>query len=92
MRRHTRLALAVGLLLGSGLPARPGEGNANQEKVVALVKKLGGKVEVNDTAPGERPEVPEGLAAVIDKMMAKDPNHRYQTPGEVADALEPFTR
>ncbi len=37
-----------------------------------------------------RPEVPEGLVAIIDKMMAKDPAQRYQTPLEVAEALVPF--
>jgi serine/threonine protein kinase len=35
-----------------------------------------------------RPEVPEGLAAVLARMMAKDPANRYQTPGEAAAALE----
>jgi serine/threonine protein kinase len=39
-----------------------------------------------------RPEVTEQLVAIIDKMMAKDPTQRYQTPIEVAQALEPFTR
>jgi len=39
-----------------------------------------------------RPEVPEGIVAVLDKMMAKDPNHRHQTPLEVADALFPWTQ
>src|SRR5262249_45575838 len=39
-----------------------------------------------------RPEVPEGLAAVLDRMMAKDPGRRYQVPGEVAEALEPSTQ
>ncbi len=34
-----------------------------------------------------RPEVPEGLALVVAKMMAKDPAHRYQTPAEVAAEL-----
>jgi serine/threonine protein kinase/formylglycine-generating enzyme required for sulfatase activity len=37
-----------------------------------------------------RPEVPEGLATVVTKMMAKDPAARFQTPGEVARALVPF--
>jgi len=37
-----------------------------------------------------RPDVPWELAAVVAKMMAKDPGRRYQTPGEVAQALKPF--
>jgi serine/threonine protein kinase len=37
-----------------------------------------------------RPEVPVELAAVVAKMMAKDPGRRFQTPGEVARALTPF--
>jgi serine/threonine protein kinase len=39
-----------------------------------------------------RPEVPADLAAVVAKMMAKDPAARYQTPAEVAKALAPFVR
>jgi serine/threonine protein kinase len=39
-----------------------------------------------------RPEVPEGIVAVIDRMMAKDVGQRYQSPQEVADALEPWTQ
>jgi serine/threonine protein kinase len=38
-----------------------------------------------------RPRVPEGLAALIDRMMAKDPAQRPQAPQEVADALAPYT-
>jgi serine/threonine protein kinase len=37
-----------------------------------------------------RPDVPEALVEVIDKMLAKEPARRYQTPAEVAAALEPF--
>jgi serine/threonine protein kinase len=37
-----------------------------------------------------RPEVPAELAALVSKMMAKDPARRFQTPGEVALALTPF--
>jgi serine/threonine protein kinase len=37
-----------------------------------------------------RPEVPAELAALVAKMMAKDPVRRFQTPGEVAKALIPF--
>jgi hypothetical protein len=38
-----------------------------------------------------RPEVPPKLAGVLARMLAKKPNDRYQTPGEAAAALEPFT-
>jgi formylglycine-generating enzyme required for sulfatase activity/tRNA A-37 threonylcarbamoyl transferase component Bud32 len=37
-----------------------------------------------------RQEVPAELAAVVAKMLAKDPAQRYQTPAEVAQALAPF--
>ncbi len=39
-----------------------------------------------------RPEVPAGVVAVMNKMLAKDPAQRYAMPGEVATALEPFTQ
>jgi serine/threonine protein kinase len=39
-----------------------------------------------------RPEVPEELAAVVRKMMAKSPAKRYQTPLEVVQALAPFIK
>jgi WD40 repeat protein len=38
-----------------------------------------------------RPDLPEGFMPVLERMMAKDPRQRYQTPAEVAIALEPFT-
>lgn len=37
-----------------------------------------------------RPEVPAGVAALLRKLLAKRPEQRYQTPGEVAAALLPF--
>ena len=36
--------------------------------------------------------MPEELAAILEKMMAKDPAERYQTPTEVAEALAPWTQ
>jgi putative intracellular protease/amidase len=39
-----------------------------------------------------RPDLPAGLDAVVERMMAKDPVGRYQTPGEVAQALLPFVK
>jgi len=50
----------------------------------------------NQTEPpsvhGARKDVPEGLAAVLAKMMAKKPADRYQTAAETAAALLPYTR
>jgi serine/threonine protein kinase len=37
-----------------------------------------------------RPEVPVALAALVAKMMAKEPERRFQSPNEVAKALAPF--
>jgi hypothetical protein len=37
-----------------------------------------------------RADVPPGLARVVERMMAKDPARRYQTPADVATALQPF--
>jgi serine/threonine protein kinase len=37
-----------------------------------------------------RPEVPEGLAAILERLLAKDPARRYATPTEVSAALAPY--
>jgi hypothetical protein len=39
-----------------------------------------------------RPEAPRELEAVLARLLAKKPQDRYQTPGEVAAALTPFTQ
>src|SRR5579884_946708 len=38
-----------------------------------------------------RPEVPAGLAAVVARMLAKEPGERFQTPAEVIRALRPWS-
>jgi serine/threonine protein kinase len=47
-----------------------------------------------EPAPVEslNPEVPPALAAIVRRMMAKDPEERFQTPAAVALALAPFVR
>jgi hypothetical protein len=37
-----------------------------------------------------RNDLPPGLAAILDRMLAKDPRRRFQTPADMARALEPF--
>jgi serine/threonine protein kinase len=39
-----------------------------------------------------RPDVPDGLVQVFEKIIAKEPSRRYQTPLELADALAPFAQ
>ena len=41
---------------------------------------------------GFRPDVPEGVIAIIDKAMAKDVAQRYQSPAELAEALDPWVQ
>lgn len=36
------------------------------------------------------PDVPTGLQSVLDRLLAKSPDARYQTPGAAAEALKPF--
>lgn len=38
------------------------------------------------------PEVPENVAAIVHKLLEKDPNRRYQTAKQVAMVLEPLAR
>jgi serine/threonine protein kinase len=44
------------------------------------------------TAPiqGCRPDVPDQLAMVQERMLAKDRNNRFGTPAEISQALQPF--
>ncbi len=50
---------------------------------------------VHQPAPPIRdlaPDVPKELAAVLDRMLAKDPGDRFAAPAYVAEALEPFCK
>lgn len=38
-----------------------------------------------------RPDIPKPVAAVIERMLAPNPDQRYETPATVAEALQPFT-
>ena len=60
----------------------PGEGV--MEKLMARVTQ--------DAPPvcSLRPEVPAALEAIVAKMLERDPQRRFQSPGEVAVSLAPF--
>ena len=49
--------------------------------------------QVRDPVPIEQivPGIDRDLTAIVQRMMAKKPDDRFQTPGEVVDALEPWT-
>jgi serine/threonine-protein kinase len=70
--------------LVTGLPPYPG-GSA-REKVLAHLR-----VDPPPVRP-PRAQAPPGLPRVVGRMMAKRPEDRYQTPGEVAEALQPFCK
>jgi WD40 repeat protein len=55
------------------------------------IEKLTGHLERLPRPLSEvRGDIPKELARVVERLMAKDPAQRYQTPAEVADALAPF--
>lgn len=61
-------------------------------KYNTAVKKLAALA--NDPIPqiqSRREAVPAELAAVVSRMLAKNPDDRFHTPAEVTTALEPFT-
>ncbi len=66
----------------TGRPPFP-DGTA-MEKVVAHVER--------DPTPlsQQRDDIPDDVIHIVQRMMAKDPADRYQSPAEVVDALKPF--
>ena len=55
------------------------------------VRKLMAQAEIpSPPIRRQRAEVPEELAALLRRMLAKDPADRFATPAEVAEALAPF--
>jgi serine/threonine protein kinase len=68
----------------AGQPMFP-EGKAAQKLIAHQVRE---PVAVREV----RPEVPEAMAEIVAKMVAKRPGDRYQTPTEVLAALSPWTQ
>jgi eukaryotic-like serine/threonine-protein kinase len=51
------------------------------------------RAHMEETPPSlslSRPDLPAELGHVVERMLAKDPAHRFQTPAEVGLALAPF--
>ena len=68
-------------------------GRAPFAKAESLIDKLVAHTEQQPPpVQSLRREVPEGLASVLAKMMAKRPRDRYATPGDAASALSPFSK
>jgi RND family efflux transporter MFP subunit len=68
----------------TGRPPFPA-GNARQKVIGHLCEAPRSLLEL-------RPEVPCELAQVVDRMLAKVPAQRYQTPAEVVAALQPWAQ
>ncbi|MBL7040061.1 MAG: protein kinase [Pirellulaceae bacterium] len=71
-------------LLTGQAPFRSSEYDTPISKMMAHAQKSPSAV------CAHRDDVPEGLAKVIDRLLAKEPADRYATPAAVAEALEPF--
>ena len=67
----------------AGQPPFP-EGTVAEKLIAHQTKKPRSILEI-------RKDVPQGLAKILDKMLAKDPADRYSTPQEIANALEIYT-
>jgi serine/threonine protein kinase len=70
-------------LLTGRLPYR---GEGGMEQLAARLK--GDAIQLRKLLPG----APAALVAVVARMLARDPDDRYQTPDEAAEALAPFCR
>jgi serine/threonine protein kinase len=79
---------ALGCTLFHLLAGRPPFGDRHHTTLAT--KRQGHLSEPPPGLPSVRPEVPAALAALVARMLAKDPRDRPQTAAEVAAALAPF--
>ena len=60
-----------------------------------VVEKMQARVAPDAPLPPQvakyRPDIPPDLNAIVMKMIAREPEYRFQNPGEVAEALAPFS-
>jgi formylglycine-generating enzyme required for sulfatase activity len=65
-------------------------GRAPFEEAPLIVKLMAHQQRTPSPVSESRRDVPAELLLVLDRLLAKDPAQRYQTPAEVAQALAPF--
>jgi hypothetical protein len=61
------------------------------ENETVLAKLLAHQENTPPPLAGFRTDLPQGLPGVLERLMAKDPEERYATPEDAAEALAPFT-
>jgi serine/threonine protein kinase/WD40 repeat protein len=67
-------------------------GSVPYPEATSLLKILAHREQPVPAIRQVRPDVSPELSAIVVRLLAKKPEDRYQTPGEVAAALEPFTK
>jgi serine/threonine protein kinase len=65
-------------------------GNTPFAKGTAAQKLIWHQTRQPDSIKQLRPDLPDGVVAILDKMMAKKPADRYQTPDQLRAALAPW--
>jgi len=76
---------SLGLTLYELLTLRPAFDDADPRRLIRRITQGA------PTPPRKlRPEIPRDLDTIVVKAVAPDPNHRYQTAGELADDLRRF--
>jgi len=63
---------------------------ASEKRQARFAKMLAHVQESVPPVTDRRGDVPEGLVAILNRMLAKQPEDRFATPAELADALGPF--
>jgi len=63
---------------------------AGEKYATPLQKVLAQASESVPPIKDRRADVPDALAAVVDRMVAKNPDDRFETPGELVSAIAPF--
>jgi serine/threonine protein kinase len=75
---------ALGITLYALLSGKPPFSGSSSQKF------MGHQTQIAPPLSKLRADVPKGLSAIVERMMAKDPAKRYQTPLEVVEALSPW--